>query len=97
MRHKHADMIIKWAETGRKLQYIDSYGEWHDVLGTPGWHAGTKYRFKPEVLRYRTALIMSGSGSYGTCSVNSEFGVRQVESLSSFVKWIDTEWKEVEV
>jgi len=47
MRHKHADLIIAWAN-GAKIQlYHHSRGEWIDALDL-SWLECTKYRVKPE-------------------------------------------------
>lgn len=50
-RHKHADMIIEWAnDTSKELQSkIVTDDEWYDVEGCPGWYDHCIYRFKPEV------------------------------------------------
>ena len=56
MRHKHADVIIAWANGAQIQLYHHSRGEWIDTLD-PSWLECTKYRIKPEpkpdvVMRY---------------------------------------------
>ena len=46
MRHKHADLIIAWAN-GAQIQWESSYGNWYDV-NDPNWSENTEYRIKPE-------------------------------------------------
>lgn len=51
-RHKHADLIIAWAN-GAKIQFrIPSAGRldnpWHDCPRSPEWHEKLEYRIKPE-------------------------------------------------
>ena len=47
-RHKHADVIIAWAE-GKDVQVWDvTQNEWADVTTeSPTWCEGWKYRIKP--------------------------------------------------
>ena len=47
MRHKHADLIIQWAN-GAKIQYYDAIMcRWADDKN-PKWDEETKFRIKPE-------------------------------------------------
>jgi len=45
MRHKHADLIIEWAN-GAKIQN-KSCDQWFDTL-KPHWSVDREYRIKPE-------------------------------------------------
>ena len=47
VRHKHADLIIAWAN-GAEIEYnSDRRGCW-EVRGTPQWLGSVEYRIKPE-------------------------------------------------
>jgi len=47
MRHKHADLIHKWAD-GAEIQYYDAIMcRWADDKN-PKWLEDTKFRIKPE-------------------------------------------------
>jgi len=48
-RHKHADVIIAWAN-GAKIQFRrNPKDEWEDsFLDRPAWHLSHEYRVKPE-------------------------------------------------
>ena len=47
MRHKHADLIYKWAD-GAEIQYYDAIMcRWADKKNTK-WDEVTQYRVKPE-------------------------------------------------
>ena len=46
MKHKHAELIIAWAN-GTEIQYWDS-GHWWDTTG-PSWDVNCEYRIKPEI------------------------------------------------
>lgn len=88
--HVHADMIIEWARTGKKVQAY-ACEEWVDT-DAPHWLPGRKYRFKPETKRYRVAF-MSGER---TSTVDNEEQERAFEKLGNFVRWL-TDWVEYEV
>ena len=47
MRHKHADLIIEWAN-GAQIQCMRSDYTWIDALDPPSWLERTRYRIKPE-------------------------------------------------
>jgi len=46
MKHKHADLIIAWAN-GAPIQWKDRHGQWED-MGEPLWSENHEYRIKPE-------------------------------------------------
>jgi hypothetical protein len=46
MRHKHADLIIEWAN-GAQIQCLRSDYTWVDAID-PSWLERTQYRVKPE-------------------------------------------------
>ena len=70
-RHKHADVIIAWAE-GKDVQIWNSINKrWVDlVLADPNFRAD-KYRIKPITSNYRVALLRDNSESYAL-SVNNQ-------------------------
>lgn len=47
-RHKHADVIIAWAN-GEEIQVYEDDG-WYDV-SNPGWFIGKDYRIKPKIVK----------------------------------------------
>jgi hypothetical protein len=50
-RHKHADVIIAWAE-GKTIQHKTDRGAWVDVFSTsPEWFDDFEYRIKPTVVK----------------------------------------------
>lgn len=59
-RHKHADLIIAWAN-GAKIQYLNKVlNAWRDC-SDPGWLENYDYRIKPEpkpdLIRYGVCRI----------------------------------------
>lgn len=60
MRHKHADLIIAWANGAQIQMRHASYADynWEDCI--PGWSEQVEYRIKPEpkpdVVQHWTAV-----------------------------------------
>jgi len=50
MKHKHADLIIAWAN-GAEIQFREYAGEWNDFQpnGYACWHQDMEYRIKPKL------------------------------------------------
>lgn len=46
-RHKHADLIIAWAN-GAKIEFEAMPGRWLACPTTPEWRIDAVYRIKPE-------------------------------------------------
>ena len=82
--HIHADMIIEWARTGKKVQTLFC-GRWEDC--EPGWNPRLEYRFKPETKRYRVALFDGGPMAATT---------EDLEDCHDFIRWL-TDWIEYDV
>ena len=93
-RHKHADVIIAWAE-GEDVQVWDENNErWCDLtVETPTFKCDA-YRIKPPAKKYRVALFKGNSESYAL-SVNSQDYADIVEQRGDFVRWL-TDWIEYE-
>ena len=95
-RHKHADLIIEWAETGCTLQFLtNGCSSWQDVCGTPVWNENIEYRKKPEVVRYKRFVYKTSTGT--GVSIDNYGSNVNTEASPIFVRWIDTEWQEVEI
>ena len=94
-RHKHADVIIAWAE-GKDVQIWDSINKrWVDlVLADPNFRAD-KYRIKPITSNYRVALLLNDDNEPYTVSVNNQDSADIIEQRTDFVRWL-TDWIEYE-
>lgn len=94
-RHKHADVIIAWAE-GNDVQVWDEGAKcWCDLtVETPAFK-GDKYRIKPPVKKCRVALFSSYSGRSIVAACNSQTTAENYESLPYFIRWL-TDWIEYE-
>ena len=91
-RHKHADVIIAWAE-GKDVQVWDEGAKrWCDVVvSTPGF-TGDKYRVKPPPKKYRVALFNDYTS---VCTADNTKDASAYEKERSFVRWL-TDWVEYE-
>lgn len=47
MRHKHADLIIAWAN-GAVIEYLSPHKETWEEISDPTWCLNIEYRIKPE-------------------------------------------------
>ena len=103
MRHKHADLIIEWAETGCQMEFrTQGKSVWVDVSGTPVWNENIEYRKKKQTIFYRKYLAKDIDGKYyvsisnkGNVTANPE--LLELQQSGHFIKWIDTKWQEVEI
>lgn len=91
-RHKHADVIIAWAE-GKDVQVWDKNNErWCDmVLADPDFMAD-KYRIKPPAKKYRVALFNDYTS---VCTADNMKDASSYEKDSGFIRWL-TDWVEYE-
>ena len=97
MRHKYADLIIAWAN-GAEIQHewIGTPGRWNDDK-EPIWnHEYYNFRLKPKTktIQYMRYLCReNGNLVVRTICQSSHYG----ETVDYSVKWIDTDWQEIEV
>lgn len=92
-RHKHADVIIAWAE-GKDVQVWDENNKcWLDVVADcPKFRLFDKYRIKPPAKKYRVALFCDGSEGYTSTADNQETS-NEYEGMYNFARWL-TDWIE---
>ena len=94
-RHKHADVIIAWAE-GEDVQVWDSINKrWVDLVLADPTFRGDKYRIKPITEKYRVALLLNDDNEPYTVSLNSQDYADIIEQRTDFVRWL-TDWVEYE-
>lgn len=88
-KHKHAKEIKAWAD-GATIQYEDVCdGQWYNVP-FPEWGTLTRYRIKPETVKYRVALFkgFAGHPPYPILSIDGVHDPLCVTSHSSFIRWL---------
>lgn len=92
-RHKHADVIIAWAE-GKDVQiWDDEVKHWWGVIN-PSFYEDRKYRIKPPAKKYRVALYKDNRGPYALAT-NSQDYADTIEQRKDFARWL-TDWIEYE-
>lgn len=96
--HIHAALIHAWADGDRIQHSTDGGKSWRDCIESPQWNANVLYRIAPAVIKYRRYLCNNGLGHIrlSIFHYDSEKSVKDCENNVFFIKWIDTEWQEVE-
>lgn len=94
-RHKHADVIIAWAE-GKDVQVWDEGAKcWGDVkTSTPAFIEDWEYRIKPPTKKYRVALF-NNNGDIYTSTADTTEDANFCEKGPGFIRWL-TDWIEYE-
>lgn len=97
-RHKHADVIIAWAE-GKDVQVWNLVNSrWEAVeKRVPDFLQGNEYRIKPPAKKCRVALFRFSNEEAPTytASTDTQEGADRYEQHKSFVRWL-TDWIEYE-
>lgn len=93
-RHKHADVIIAWANGAEIESKVAATGEWVRARH-PGWHEDCEYRVKPPAKKYRVALFKYPGVEAVVSVANSEEDAERYEENQQFVRWL-TDWIEYE-
>ena len=102
-KHIHAELIKQWAD-GAEIQRLSPFKVDHPWIDDdePCWESFTRYRIKPipKTIEYKRFLASIPTYTSKTCfrvlTYNGGEGPSP-EYSSYFIKWIDTEWQEVEV
>ena len=102
-KHPHDAVIRAWLD-GKTIQlWSTKEGKWKDISALKeGWNlyfsTDGQYRIKPTVIKYRMFLWKSNSGNRYVTTVTPEEQARKPrDQWAGFVRWIDTDWQEVEV
>lgn len=83
MKHKHYELILKWAE-GATIQFLNRNNEWQDVLDNkPTWGNRETYRVKPAYIQIESVTVKGkrideqGNSTYWEYSepVNKHFNI----------------------
>lgn len=89
-RHKHADVIIAWAE-GAEIEHRASPDRpWLPMTNTSSWygHDDVEYRIKPPAKKYRVALFESDTSVYYTSTADTPEDANFYEKGRGFVRWL---------
>ena len=92
--HKHAEELRAIAD-GKEVEgyFLGIWKEANDEYN-PLNFPNTVWRIKPQVLRYRVALMGSKSARWLTMIVDSTYNI---ETHDNFIEWIHDDWQEVEI
>jgi len=109
--HKHADVIKAWAD-GKPIEWRyalnypfpapwQTWNQGDAGMVTPAFNSNAfLFRVKPNIIKYRRYLFTTSSNSVlvGLANDTANFDSLGVEHTwgPQFVRWIDTEWQEVE-
>ena len=91
-RHKHADVIIAWAN-GAEVECRGQPSRGWLTATNPGWNEEYEYRVKPLAKKYRVALFKDPG--YYTSTVDTQEDAVCYTGSSYFVRWL-TDWVEYE-
>ena len=94
-RHKHADVIIAWAN-GAEIEFRKSPEHIWDAAEFPGWYENYEYRVKPPTKKYRMALFKYPGVEAVVSVANSEHDAERYKENGYFIRWL-TDWVEYEV
>ena len=97
-RHKHADVIIAWAEGAEIEHRAGPDRPWLPMTNTSSWYGydDVEYRIKPPAKKYRVALFKDTySGNIYTGTADNLEDANFFEKDQGFIRWL-TDWIEYE-
>ena len=94
-RHKHADVIIAWAEGADVQVWYEGAKCWYDVVKIIPFFMGDKCRIKPSPKKYRVALLRNRDEEPRALAANSQETADNLETMPYFVRWL-TDWIDYE-
>lgn len=93
---KNHEVATKWANDDKAvLQARCNPAESFYDVRTPNFRPELEWRIKPEVLKYRVALMRNSSRPYINLAYTASDEMF-VKASHAFVKWV-SDWQEVEV
>lgn len=100
--HPHAEMIKRWADTGQPVYKISEYDNEWQLIAEPHWHRDTKYSFNPpkekKFIEVRDYLYEAWAGDFRKRTAHKKFSdIEDPESAKGFVRWLDDDWRKVEI
>jgi hypothetical protein len=86
-RHKHAELIIAWAE-GEQIEYEQRPGVWTPVAKYPLWEEDTAYRVRPKPVTSMTDQELRNIYYHSGGSDHFEVSLRSVAdtAIQHYVK-----------
>jgi len=98
-RAKELLPIIQAFAEGKVIQYRETPAYmWHPCPNGASFNGRGEYRIKPATLKYRLYIVrLSDEMRVVAWNDQPGWGIAHIESGQNFIRWIDTEWQEVEV
>lgn len=98
----HAEMIHRWADTGQPVYLFDEYEDKWELTTAPCWNPNTKYSFNPpkekQFIEVRDYLLKTLNGEIFKATANKKFNeIKYIEDMNNFVRWLDDDWRKVEI
>ena len=78
-RHKHADLIIAWAN-GEKIEFKNHHGDW-EYFPNPTWKDNIEYRIKPAEKKLTPCYLWANNSGDVTDILFSEYEIMEDEDL----------------
>ena len=96
---KQAIAVMQGYVDGKTIQYrYDEKQEWKTLSPFPNWNwLEADYRIKPEMVKSRRYLMHSFGNAPCISITSLEERVMDIQKMQAFIRWIDTEWQEVEI
>ena len=100
-KHPHDAVIRAWLDGKTVQRQHHLSGKWldipaHNICWVAFFNPEDSYRIKPTVAKYRRYIYKSEDG-YVVAMPAFVDDVSNIEKWPGFIRWIDTEWQEVEV
>lgn len=99
--HPHRAMIKRWIRTGQPV--YARYGpntEWF-LVHKPSWNPLWQYSFnppkEPQYIEVRDYLILRGNTTYKRTLNKGVSTVEEIEKLPVFSRWLDDDWRLIEI
>lgn len=105
--HRHAEMIKRWVDTGQPVYWFNESDEEWQLATPPVWRSSIEYSFNPpkekQFIEVRDYLYKASGDDYWKGSVHKgkspkqEALVNNVETMEGFIRWLDDDWRKIEI
>lgn len=101
--HPHAEMIKRWADTGQPVYIKNPDGKWAECdMSSQPFLCGAEYSFNPpkekQFIEVRDYLYEAWAGDFRKRTAHKKFSdIEDPESAKGFVRWLDDDWRKVEI
>ena len=100
----HLDMRIRHAMTGQPVYFFKEVNECWKTTSYPAWLEHIKYSFNPprekKFIEVREYVCRDNNGYLCIGLIENSFGFKKpmdIEKMFDFVKWVDQDWRRIEI